>query len=116
MKKFMIRKIPVVIIIAALGILVFSSIVMLLWNSILPVVLHVSAITLWQAAGILLLSKILFGGFRGRRGMGGGYLKKRIFWHSMTPEEKEKMQHFGGCYRQYGNKGGAPDTMNQPVV
>ncbi len=41
-----------------------AAIVMLLWNAILPDVMPVSKITYWQALGILVLSKILFGGFR----------------------------------------------------
>jgi len=47
--------------------------VMLLWNAILPAVLGVSVLNIWQAIGILALSRLLFGGFgggpwRGRRG------------------------------------------------
>jgi len=47
--------------------------VMLLWNAILPTVLGVSVLNIWQAIGILALSRLLFGGFgggpwRGRRG------------------------------------------------
>ena len=105
MKKYWIRKIPFVIAIAALGITAFSGIVMLLWNNVLAAVLHVSMITFWQAAGILLLSKILFSGFKGRRGMGGMMWKKQMFgkWESMTDEEKEvfrgRMQH---CYAKHG--------------
>ena len=94
MNKRWIRKIPVVIAIATLGIFVFSGVVMLLWNGILPAVLHVSAITLWQAMGILLLSKILFSGFRGKRGMGCGWRGKhmRMNWQNMSPEEQEKIR------------------------
>jgi hypothetical protein len=95
MKKYMIRKIPVVIAFAALGMFAFSGLVMLLWNGILPAVLHISAITLWQAAGILLLSRILFGGFKGRRHGFGGH-KRRMFmkWQSMTPEERMEAKRF----------------------
>ena len=102
-KKRWIRKIPFVIAIAALGVFVFSSIVMMLWNGILPAVLHVGTITFWQAAGILVLSKLLFGGFR-RPGMAGGWWKRRMWmkWNSMTEEEREqfksRMQHCGRGY------------------
>ena len=99
MKKIWIRKIPFVIAIAALGVFVFTGLVMLLWNGILPAVLHVSAITFWQAAGILLLSKILFSGFKGRHAMGCGWRRKSMFmhWQNMTPEEKEKFREFRHC-------------------
>ncbi|PZU90606.1 MAG: hypothetical protein DI529_02445 [Chryseobacterium sp.] len=38
-----------------------------LWNILLPDILGVKAINYWQSAGILLLSKILFGGFNGAK-------------------------------------------------
>ncbi len=104
MRKIWIRKIPVVIAIAAAGIFVFSGVVMLLWNGILPAVLHIGTITIWQAAGILLLSKILFGGFKGRRMFNGSCRKKSLFmkWQYMTPEEKEKFSGMGHCNKVYG--------------
>ena len=83
--------IPVVI---AVGVFVFGSMVMLLWNNILPAVFGISAITYWQEIGILIVSKILFGGFMGghrRRCHGRGHdLAGR--WMQMSPEEKEKMR------------------------
>ena len=42
-----------------------TAILMWLWNCILPDVIGVKIINYWQAMGILVLSKILFGGFRG---------------------------------------------------
>ena len=101
MKKKWMKKAPKILVLVAAGVAVFSGAVMLLWNGILPAVLHVGAITFWQAAGILLLSKLLFGGMR--RPGGGPWARKRMFmkWDSMTPEEKEtfrsRMQH---CHKR----------------
>src|SRR5947209_6252570 len=73
MKRNWKRKIPLIILLAATGMAAFTGIVMLLWNSILPAVLHAGMITFWQAAGLLLLARILFGGMKGRRyRMAGG--------------------------------------------
>lgn len=78
----------------AAGIFIFGWVVMLLWNCILPVVLGVSTITFWQALGILVLSKILFGAFK----CGHGYHKDyhSHHWHDkwmhMSPEERDKMK------------------------
>lgn len=78
---------------------VFTFIVMSLWNAILPAVLGVKTITFWQALGILILSKILFGGFGSDKG--GPWKNKararwrdRMMnkWENMTPEEKEKFK------------------------
>lgn len=71
----------------------FSFIVMKLWNAILPDVLHVSTISFWQAMGILVLSKILFGGFGGW-GHKKHEWKKKLGekWQDMTPEERIKFK------------------------
>lgn len=42
-----------------------SAIVMLLWNAVVPDVTGFKSISYWQAMGLMLLCKILFGGFRG---------------------------------------------------
>jgi len=72
-----------------------GAIVMLLWNAILPVVIHVESISYLQALGILVLSKILFSGFR--HGYSGRNFHSPSKWHhlkekweNMTDEEKAK--------------------------
>ncbi len=45
-----------------------SSLIMVLWNAILPDLLGTKPITFWQSAGLFLLCKILFGNFRGPSG------------------------------------------------
>src|SRR5690349_1615707 len=100
MKRNWKRKIPFIILAVLAGIFVFTGIVMLLWNGILPAVLHVSSISFWQAMGILLLAKILFGGFRGRRHFGGGWRwRKQMYrrWQNMTDEEKAKWSEQMQC-------------------
>ena len=41
----------------------FSALVMLLWNLVIPGIFGLSCINFWQAAGLLILSRLLFGGF-----------------------------------------------------
>jgi hypothetical protein len=77
------------------GVFIFGSVVMLLWNALLPAVFGLKAITFWQALGILVLSKILFGGFRG--GHGHHNCRCHSDWHGgrwmhLSPEEKERMK------------------------
>lgn len=98
MKRFRLKKVLMVIVIATAAITAFGFIVMSLWNAILPAVLGVKAITFVQALGILVLSKILFGGFG--RGGGGPFAARRREWKeqmkekwgAMTPEEREKFK------------------------
>ena len=89
--------------IAAIGVLavaVFGFVVMSLWNWLAPAVFGLHSITFWQALGVLVLSKILFGGFRGRPGFGGGWRRRmNDRWQQMTPEERERFRQgmFGRC-------------------
>lgn len=76
---------------------VFGVLVMLLWNWLMPELFSLPNINFWQAAGLLLLCKILFGGmFGGHHGHGhgrchGGSNRLRERWESMTPEERERI-------------------------
>jgi hypothetical protein len=80
----------------AIGLLIaalLSLVVMQLWNWLMPALFGLHAITFWQALGILLLSKILFGGFRGgHHGHGHWRGRMRRRWEAMTPEEREKFR------------------------
>jgi len=91
-KNFWIKRAIFIPIAIAAGVFIFGSLVMFLWNSILPVIFGISTITFWQALGILVLSKILFGGF----GLGRGHNHSGHNWkgHHMhlNPEEREKMR------------------------
>ena len=80
----------------AAGVFLFGNVVMLLWNCILPTVLGVKTITFWQALGILVLSKILFGGFKGGNRRPESHHKYNQDslnrWMHMSREEREKMR------------------------
>ncbi len=52
-------------------------IVMLLWNWLMPELFGLSTITYWQAFGILILAKIIFG-FGGGNGPGKSHKKRRL--------------------------------------
>lgn len=103
MKRFW-KKNPILFIGIAIGIIILAIaaiaaltyILMSLWNGILVSVLTVKAITFWQALGILVLSKILFGGFgkgcRCHRHHGGWNNKMMEKWEKMSPEEREEFK------------------------
>ena len=55
---------------AAIGVLVGGLAVMLLWNWLTPSLFGWNDISYLQALGLLVLSHLLFGGFRGRCGHG----------------------------------------------
>ena len=72
------------VIFVALGLLVMT-----LWNALLPAILGVKAIGFWQELGILVLSRILFGGLGFRPGMFGAHRRMHERWMNMTPEQRE---------------------------
>ncbi len=80
-----------IVVMVVSGILALGFVVMALWNWLLPnLFVGVHEISYVQALGVLVLSKILFGGFRGHGGM-----HKRMHHHhlkNMTAEEREKFQ------------------------
>jgi hypothetical protein len=82
---------------AILGILLFvaigGKIVLDLWNWLLPPLFGWRQITFWQALGILVLCRVLFGGF-GRHGSGGSNFRRRMKGRCdhMTPEERERFR------------------------
>lgn len=81
----------------------FGWVVMLLWNLLIPELFGLQTISFWQAAGLLLLCKILFGGIGGgHHGHGHGCHhgnKLREHWESLTPEERERIveMHKADC-------------------
>lgn len=73
-----------------------------LWNNLAVDIFSVKPVTLFQALGLLLLGRILTGGF-GKRGghWGGGMWHKRKFmkekWEQMSEEERNQfMGKWGG--------------------
>ena len=99
-----------------------SFVVMSLWNSLAPPLFRGPQIEYWQAVGLLLLSRILFGGLRGRGW--NGHWRERMWrerWANLTPEERErlreKMETRCGHHRG-GSAAGttAPGTTAPPGV
>lgn len=77
-------------IIGVVAVTVFGWVVMGLWNYVAVPALHVGVLSFWQALGLLVLCRILFGSF----GKGGGRYRGRPLnisrqkWMNMSEEEK----------------------------
>lgn len=99
---------PAMIAIAAL----FGEVVMYLWNWLMPSLFGWHPIGFWQALGLLVLCRILFGGFGGH---GSGRSKMRRHWaerwEQMTPEEREKYWH--GRHERCGGFGARPNEAGK---
>ena len=97
---------PVAIVAMVLFVTIGGVIVMQLWNWLLPPLFGVRMIGFWQALGILVLCRILFGGFgmsgSGRSHAGSRHVGDRIAdrivdrvserVNNMTPEERERFR------------------------
>lgn len=94
------------------------AVVMLLWNALIPSIIGWTTINYWQAAGLMILSRLLLGGF-GRFGKFGGHGrfgrgKKENFrhWHMMRDQMKdmsrdEKREYMRKHMREYHGFGEA---------
>ncbi|MDB5013505.1 MAG: hypothetical protein JWQ25_1707 [Daejeonella sp.] len=81
-------------VLAATFLSLISFVVMQLWNHLLPEILHVNTIDFWQAMGLFILCKILFGFGGGGGKMGAPWSKGRMAerFKNMSAEEKEKFK------------------------
>jgi hypothetical protein len=70
----------------ALFVFLGGGIVMLLWNWLLPPLFGWRTITLLQGFGLLVLCRMLFGGFGGGGGGGGRHSKH------MSPKDRERVR------------------------
>lgn len=115
-KKFWIKKVVGFTLCAITIVAIFGYIVMLLWNNILVEVTPIKPINFWQSLGLLLLSKILFGGFnKGFTGKGNKWsseLKEK--WHNMNDDEKEafKQQWRSKCSSFSKKNQSTPTVIN----
>ena len=93
----------------ALFIFIGTEIVMHLWNWLLPPLFGWRMITFWQALGLLILCRILFGNFGMRAGSSRYGMRRRMRermaerWEHMTPEERERARQRWGGHCGYGS-------------
>jgi hypothetical protein len=90
MKSHFVKLIVLVVAFAA----IVGVVVMLLWNWLLPSIFGLKTINFLQAVGIVLLARVLFGGW------GGGFFSRfhahahqnpvREKWAKMSPEERDE--------------------------
>ncbi len=98
----MIRFAPVFLVGAAVFVTLGGVIVRALWNWLLPTLFGWPAITFWQALGLLLLCRILLGGF----GIHGGRRWSR--------EERDRFRQ--AIHRRYGSGPAADEGPTGPAT
>lgn len=128
--RLVFRKKMIFIPFAIAGFLALASfIVMLLWNALVPAIFHLGVITFWQAAGLLILCKILFGfGKGGSRGGAPWMRHKMERFGNMSPEDQQRFReqwrercgkwgrHRGfGDWEQHGSTSRPVEEPSKPV-
>jgi hypothetical protein len=118
MNRYRTLKVLKIVAIAIVAISVFGFVTMNLWNWLMPSIFGLRAISFTQALGLLILGKILFGGFH-RHGPGrvrGWRHGMEARWANMTPEERERFR--AGMRNRRGCGWGRPEerTHEQPSM
>jgi len=102
MKPWWTRRIGRIVVLATIAVGIAGTVIMLLWNALIPELFHGPSISYLQAIGLLVLLRLLLRvGFRWHS---GGWRHDR--WRqrlearmaAMTPEEREKFKaEWGRC-------------------
>ena len=81
------------VLLAALFALIFGFLVKILWNWLMPVLFGLPRIGYWQAFGIVILAKLIFGGFGSRHDDHHDHFHQRINsrWHSWLGVSEDKL-------------------------
>ena len=91
-----------IVLFVLVGATVLTGVVMALWNALIPTLFAgVPSISFLQALGLLVLSRILFGGFRGRGGP-GSMMRHRMA--QLTDEERQQLMASGRGGRCHGRR------------
>lgn len=94
MRRFWMMKGLAFVVFAPLFVAALSLVVMLLWNALIPSLFAGPVLTFWQAAGLLVLCRLLFGGFRPHH-HGHHHWRHRAWrdrWHRMSAEERDRFR------------------------
>ena len=80
MDKYRMLRCLKVLAIVVVAVAVFGFVTMHLWNWLMPAIFGLKAITFGEALGLVILSKILFGGFHRHGGGRGGRRQMQDRW------------------------------------
>jgi hypothetical protein len=97
----------VVLGVVAVGVfaLVFGWLVMLLWNWLMPAIFGLGTISYWQAFGLVILAKLIFGGVGGwGRHRGPGHRPGRGPWNDHWKVRREEWRWYSDFWREEGRE------------
>lgn len=97
--------------IAIVAAALLGTIVMALWNMLIPPLFGLHRLNVWQALGLLVLSRVLFGRF-GRPSGHWGFGRRPMLhrWAHLSAQEREQLRSGWGRCGSAPSGGPAPDT------
>lgn len=100
MRRHRVVRVLMILPLVVLALALFGFVVMALWNWLMPALFGLKVIGYWQALGLVILCRILFGGrgSMGRHRLWRHHMAAR--WERMTPEERERFRQ--GFYGRWG--------------
>lgn len=85
--------------------ILFGYLLMYLWNWLMPAIFGLTTITFWQAIGLCLLSKILFGGFGGDKGKSKeDKCRSKNFDKKSSKSDFSKWKYYDTFWQEEGEK------------
>jgi hypothetical protein len=109
-RKNLVWIVPLAVIGMALFTFILGQVVKALWNGLLPPLFGFPSVTFWQAVGLLVLSRILFGGpfMQGNRSRWGRHRD------DLAPDERERFRQ--RMRERWGAGPAATAPESTPVV
>jgi hypothetical protein len=90
---------------AAALVFLFGAVIMWLWNGLMPAIFHLGVITYWQAVGLAILARLIFGfGHHGHHR--GGKMHRHFMWRRGSRMHGSDAAMRWSYYEQYWNEEG----------
>ncbi|MGI4743476.1 MAG: hypothetical protein ACRYG7_50635 [Janthinobacterium lividum] len=93
-RSFWLKKAAKFVFFAALFVVVAVFATMSLWNWLMPMIFHLPLLNFWQTLGLVVLSRILTGGF------GRGRHNGRARWAAWKRQTQERLEAFSPAERE----------------
>ena len=121
MKNYWVLKSIKMLVLMAFFIVLLGSVVMWLWNWLMPSLFNLPVISFSQALGLTALTRILAGGFRWGVGAAGSrehWEQKRQLWDKwsgMSPEERQRWKEEWRSRCRHSRSSGTKQTEEEKM-
>jgi hypothetical protein len=115
MRNFKLEWIVKAVLLGILFVVVIGFGTMWLWNTLAVGIFGLPVLTFWQTLGLMLLGRLLTGGF-GKRG-GGGWQRGKMMlkerWRNMDDTERNEFMRNWGKHHPRNRRNAAPNSQDE---